>query len=433
MTSKEWIQSQRGTWVAPEGESSQRSHLAKACGSMIFASDISLPGMLVGKALRSPHPHCKINDIDVGQARQLPGVHAVLTAKDIPGVNRVGKTVEDQEFIASNRARTVLDALAIVAAETEEIAQVAIQSIGLDVKPLPAVFDPEQALSSDAPHLYPDGNLLREFQIIHGDAEAAMDSADVIIEDTYRFPWIEHAFIETESVVAAPSNDGTLTVWLGAHNIFGERSVLGKAFGWPEDRFRVIHVPPGGSFGGKDDNIIAVWVALLAHSTRRPVRFLLDRKESIHGHSKRHSQSIHHRLGARSDGSLLAAQVSILGDTGAYAHWAEGVFRFASLQSTGPYRVPNADISARLVYTNNIVAGAMRGWGTPGVEFAAETQMNRLAQRLEIHPLKLRWINALQDGDITITGRKIPPGCNFRETIEVAAHSIGLNLGEGRP
>lgn len=429
-TNENWIKSKTGEWVDPNGESSLRSHLAKACGQMNYASDIHLPGMLVGKALRSPYPHCKINNIDVTSVKKLPGVHAVLTAKDILGKNRVGKTIEDQPFLVETYARTVLDALAIVAAETEEIADDALKSIRLDLEPLPSVFDPFEALKPDAPKIYPDGNLLFEFSIVHGNAEKAMQSADVIVEGTYRFPWIEHAFLETESVIAAPNTDDSITVWLGVHNIFGERSTLSSAFDWPEENFRVIHVPPGGSFGGKDDNILAVWAALLAYYSKLPVRFVFSRKESIRGHSKQHGQIIHHKLGSRSDGSLLAAQVDIISDTGAYAHWGENILRFASLQSTGPYFIPNAHVNSKLVYTNNIVAGAMRCWGTPGVEFAAETQMNRLAKELGIHPLQLRWINALKDGDVSITGREIPSNCNFKETIASAALDIGLHLNE---
>jgi CO/xanthine dehydrogenase Mo-binding subunit len=321
-----------------------------------------------------------------------------------------------------------MDALAIVAAETEEAAQAALEAIELDLTPLPAVFDPEEALKPGAPQLYPDGNLLLDFKIRCGEAEAAMAGADVVVEDVYQYPWIEHAFIETEAVVAAPSEEGTITVWLGCHNIFGERMMLARSFGWPESRFRVILVPAGGSFGGKDDNIMPTWAALLAYRTGRPVKFFPSRVESMRGHSKYHSQRIHHRLGARADGRLLAAQVSILSDTGAYAHWGEGMLKFASLQSTGPYRIPNAHVDARLVYTNNVVAGAMRAWGTPGVEFAIESQMDALAQQLGMHPLRLRWINALRDGDETITGRPVPPGCRVKETIEAAARALGLAL-----
>jgi CO/xanthine dehydrogenase Mo-binding subunit len=425
------VYSNSSRWADPEGNVSARSHLAKATGTMQYASDLTLPGMLIGRALRSPYPHCEINHINIEPALAIPGVHAVLTADDILGENRVGKTVADQEFLASKRARTVLDTLAIVAAESEEAAEAALEAIELDLTPLPAVFDPEEALRADAPQLYPDGNLLMDFKIVHGDAEQAMREADIIVENTYTFPWIEHAFIETESTLAAPDEDGTITIWLGVHNIYGEREVLAKSFGWPMERFRIILVPAGGSFGGKDDNIIPTWAALLAYKTGRPVRFVLSRKESIRGHSKRHGQRIAHRLAARADGKLMAAQVEILADTGAYAHWGEGILHFASLQSTGPYRIPAAHVHTKLVYTNNIVAGAMRAWGTPGVEFAMETQVNTLAQKLGMHPLQLRWLNALRDGDITITGSEVPPGCRVRETIEAAARDIGLDLNEG--
>lgn len=420
--------SEVGSWVPPQGVTSIPTHLAKACGEMLFPSDLKLPGMLVGKALRSPYPHCQINRIDVRPARAIPGVYAVLTAQDIPGENVVGKTVEDQPFLAVDRARTVMDVLAIVAAETEEAADAALKAIELDLTPLPAVFDPGDALKPGAVQVHPHGNLLLDFHIVHGDAEAAMAEADVIVENTYHYPWIEHAFLETEAVVAAPSADGTITVWLGCHNIYAERAVLARAFGWPLTRFRVILVPPGGSFGGKDDNIMPTWAALLAWRTGRPVRFHLSRRESIRGHSKYHPQRIHNRLGARADGTLVAAQVDMVWDTGAYAHWGEGMLRFACVQATGPYRMPHAYVRGRLVYTNNIVAGAMRAWGTPGVEFAIESQMDVLAERLGLHPLKLRWLNALRDGDETITGRPVPPGCRLRETIAAAARYIGVEL-----
>ena len=428
MISDQTIYSQPGIWVPKEGEAPLRSHLAKATGEMMYTSDMTLPGMLIGKALRSPYPHCQINRIDAHRALAIAGVHAVLTAQDIPGVNAVGKILTDQEILASARARTVMDTLAIVAAETEEIAQAALGAIDLDLTPLPAVFDPTEALKSEALPLHAGGNLLQEFKIIHGDAEAAMAKADCIVDSNYYYPWIEHAFLETESALAAPNADGSITVWMGCHNIYGERAQMALSFGWPEERFRVILTPAGGSFGGKDDNTLSTWCALLAHRTNRPVRFVFKRDESMRGHSKRHSQIIHYRLGAMQNGRLVAAQVEILSDTGAYAHWGPSIMKFACLQSTGPYRMPAAYAHARLVYTNNIVAGAMRGWGTPGIEFAVESQMDTLARLLGIHPLRLRWINALRDGDEMITGSPLPPGCHYRETLEAAAYAQGINL-----
>jgi CO/xanthine dehydrogenase Mo-binding subunit len=417
-----------GPRIQPEGQGSLRSHLAKACGQMQFTSDLQLPDMLIGKALRSPYPHCKVNRIDTRKALEIPDVHAVLTYKDIPGSNNLGKTVKDQEFLVSHRARTVSDVLAIVAAETEEAANGALAAIELDLTPLTAYFDPKEALQSTAVPIHENGNVLFDFQIIHGDAEDAMRKADIIVENDYYFPWIEHAYLETESALAAPGDDDSINVWLGCHNIYGERAQLAEAFGWPEDRFRVILFPAGGSFGGKDDNTISVWTALLAYHTRRPVKFLFDRRESIRSHSKRHSQRIHHKLGSLRDGRLVAAEISILLDTGAYAHWGVNITRFACLQSTGPYRIPAARVTGKAVYTNNITAGAMRGWGTPGVEFAMESQMDILAERLRIHPILLRWMNALVDGDETITGRPLPLGCRYKETLEDAAKAAGVPL-----
>ncbi len=409
-------------------DASSRSHLAKACGQMRYTGDLELPGRLIGKALRSPYPHCLVNRIDPRPAMELHGVRAVLTARDIPGINSIGKTVLDQEFLVSVRARTVMDALALVAAESEEVADAALNAIELDLTPLPAVFDPEAALAPGAPQLYPSGNLLSDFEIVHGNAAEALRSADIVVENTYQFPWIEHAYIETEGALAAPEEDGTITVWLGCHNIYGERQILSQAFDWPEEQFRIILAPAGGSFGGKDDNLVGVWTALLALRTGRPVGMIFSRAESLRGHSKRHSQHIQHRLGARANGELVAAEVSILSDTGAYAHWGPSIMRFASLQATGPYRVPHARVRARLAYTNNLVAGAMRGWGTPGVEFAIESQMDELARRIGMHPLQLRWLNALRDGDNTITGTPLPGGCRYRETLAGAARAVGVRL-----
>jgi CO/xanthine dehydrogenase Mo-binding subunit len=411
---------------------SPRSYLAKATGVMEFSTDLVLPGMLYGKALRSPFPHCEIRSINIQPALEIPGVHAVITADDIPGENIIGKSIEDQEFLISRRARSIMDAIALVAAENKQIAERAVQAIELDLELLPAVFDPEEALLPDAPQLHEGGNLAFEFRIEHGDIVPAFEEADFVVEGTYTFPWIEHAFLETEGVVATPNEDGSLSIWLGCHNIYGEQTTLARAFGWSEDRFRVMLVPAGGSFGGKDDNLIGVWTALLAHHTSRPVLIAFDREESIRGHSKRHSQVVHYKQGFDPSGRILAADVKIISDTGAYAHWGTGIMRFASLQSTGPYKVPNARVHTKLVYTNNIVAGAMRGWGTPAVEFACEVQMDKAAFKLGMHPLQLRWINALRDGEETITGSTVPPGCYIRDTLRAAAEHSGIPLEEIR-
>jgi len=432
MNGTKQLRSGAGLWAPKAGTISDNLPINKATGTRKFTGDLTFPDMLVGRALRSEVPHARLNSIDPRPALELPGVISVLTAQDIPGMNAVGKTVFDQEYLVTNHIRTVMDTLAIVAAETEQAAEAALEAIEVDLTPLSPVFDIESALATAAPKIHANGNLLLHFKIVLGDAQEGMKTADLIVEDTYEFPWIEHAFIEPEGVIAAPDPDGILTLWLGCHDVYTERAGLARAFGWSEDRFRVILVPAGGSFGGKDDNIIPVWAALLAHKTGYPVRFVFSRPESMRGHTKRHSMRIHHKLGAQSDGKLIAAHVEIVSDTGAYAHWGENIVRFAGLHSTGPYDVPNAFVDAKLVYTNNIAAGAMRGWGTPQVAFAVESQMDRLAEQLDLHPLRLRWLNALRDGDRMISG-PLPLGCNYIDTLEMAAKRIGLDIdGAGR-
>lgn len=385
--------------------------------------------MLAGKVLRSPHPHCRINSIQVDEAKSIPGVISVLTAKDIPGINLFLKTLPDHPLLADKYARSLADPLAIIAAETEELAQRALEAIQLDLTPIPGVFDPSQALMPSAPKIHPDGNLAREFQVIHGDVEQGMAEADAIVENVYQWPWIDHSYLETETAVAAPGGDGTITLWRGSHDVFGDRLALSQVFMEDEEKFRVILLPPGGSFGGKHDQE-GLFAALLAHHTNRPVRVHFDRKESLTAHNKRPRMRIHHQLGALADGRITGMNVEIICDTGAYVHWSPIVLDFACIQATGPYRVPHALVRGKLVYTNNILAGGMRGLGTPQAEFAVESQMDQLSNLLGIHPIKLRWINALREGDRIITGQ-LPPDCFFINTLESAASHLGFNLEEG--
>lgn len=416
-------------WPA-KGTVSPHSSLAKACGQVIFPSDFSLPGMLVGKVFYSPYPHCQVNALHTDQAKRLPGVRAVLTWKDIPGINKDIKLIADQPFLVEDRARTVMDALALVAAETDEAAETAIQAIQADLTPLPAVFDIEEALTPEAPKIHPNGNLAYEFKIVHGKVEAGMREAEIVIENEYLFPWIDHAYLETEAAVAAIDDERVITVWLGSHDIYSDRIGLSVGFGWPEERFRVVLIPPGGSFGGKHVPV-GFFAALLANATRRPVKIHYSRRQSLRGHAKRSSMRINHRLGAKKDGHLTAVDVRVVSDTGAYVHWAPLIIDFCSIHATGPYRVPHAQVISKLVYTNNIVASGMRGLGTPQVEFAVESQMDQLAERLHIHPLKLRWINALREDDEIITGHAVP-GCQYADTLLAAACCAAVELEESR-
>jgi CO/xanthine dehydrogenase Mo-binding subunit len=423
-------QSKPGTRWPAEGTVSSHSPLAKACGEATFPSDFSLPGMLIGKVFYSPYPHCRVNSLDTDRAKRLPGVRAVLTWNDIPGINKDIKTIADQPFLAEDRARTVMDALALVAAETEEIAEAAIQAIQADLTPLPAMFDINEALAPGALKIHPNGNLAYEFKIIHGEVDAGMMEAEIIIENEYRFPCIDHAYMETEASVAAIDDEGVITVWQGSHDIFSDRIGLSVGFGWPEERFRVVLIPAGGSFGGKHVPV-DFFAALLSNATDRPVKIHYSRRQSLRGHAKRSSMLVHHRLGARNDGHITAMDVRVVSDTGAYVHYAPLILDFCCIHATGPYRAPHARVTGKLVYTNNIVGSGMRGLGTPQVEFAVESQMDQLARRLNMHPLKLRWINALKEGDEIITGRAVP-GCRYADTLSAASQRVMVELDGNR-
>ncbi len=402
----------------------------KALGRAEYASDLHLPGMLVARALYAPVASGIVRRLDVSEARRTPGVHAVITYEDIPGEPMMGKIVYDQPILVKDRIRSRTDVLCVVAAETQQAAKAALACVRVEYDKLPGVFTVEEALQPGSPQVHEGGNLLKHWQIRHGDVERGLAEADVIVEDTYRTQLIDHAYIGPEAAFAVPDEEGHLTVWLETHHIFEEREQIVRALGLDRSQVRTVLATVGGSFGGKDDGRIGIWVSLLAWLTGRPVRMVYPRAESFVGHYKRHPQVIHARTGARADGRLTAAEVDIYADTGAYAHFGPSIIGFNAVQATGPYRVPNARVDAYVVYTNNLVGGPMRGWGTPQVCFAWESQMDQLAARLGMHPLVFRYINAVREGDTSITGATLPTGVGLRATIRKAAELMGVELPE---
>jgi CO/xanthine dehydrogenase Mo-binding subunit len=409
-------------------ESTAQAGLPKTTGSSVYASDIYLPDMLCGSVLRSPYPHCLVHKIDTRHAKSIPGVRAVLTYEDIPGLNRVGKTVYDQPILASLKARTILDALVLIAAETPEIAKEAVAAVELDLEPIPAVFDIEEALKPGAPLVHETGNLLRTYHLERGNIIEGFKKADYILEDRYETPVIEHAYLEPDAGVACPTSNGGVKIWVGCHSVFTEQEIAGRVLNLDQEKIEVVLPSMGGSFGGKDDGLLTAYLALLAFYTQQPVRMVFSRRELFYSHTKRHPQKIHVRMGTNRSGEIMAASYIIETDTGAYAHWAEGVFLFASIGAPGPYCIPNVTVDTQIVYTNNIPMGAMRAWGMPGVTFATESHLDRIAKLVGIHPLQLRWINAVEEGDELITGQALPPGVGLKATLEEAALGCGLSL-----
>lgn len=365
----------------------------KVTGRATYVADLGMPGMLHGRVLRSEHPHARILGIDTRAARELPGVVAVLTAADVPGVNRFGRVTADQPILADTKVRYLGDALALVAAETPDQAERALGLIRVGYQPLPAVYDPQEAMAEGAPRVHDDrDNLLARVKVRKGDVDKAFTAAEVVVEGTYTTPAVDHLYLEVEGAVAAPNPDGSVTVWAPTQAPFTVRGAVAAALGLPVHKVRVMQTTAGGGFGGKVDASMdtCARAALLARATGRPVRLIYGREESLVTSGKRHAAAVYHRLAARRDGRLLGADIRIYLNKGAYASVggvelpAGGLTVKVAVHAAGPYEIPNVRVDVNNVYTNLPYGCPMRGYGVPQVCFATESQIDELACRLGI-------------------------------------------------
>ncbi len=396
----------------------------KVNGEALYTDDYTFPQMLHARTLRSPYPHARILNIDTSQAEALEGVVAVLTYKDVPGENIHGLIYRDWPVLCDEVVRYVGDAVAIIAAETQELANEALKLIKVDYEPLPVVADPEYAHSDDAPNLHPKhptGNLLKHIKVRHGDIDAGFAAAAVVIEREYRTPTTEHAFLEPECAIGVPAGypeHDKLTIYVGSQIPYQDRNQIASAMDLPEEQIRVIGTLIGGGFGGKEDIAGQIHVAMLANVTRRPVKMLYSRQESLIFHPKRHATIIRIKTGATRDGKLIAVQAELYGDAGAYASLSDKVMTRATTHATGPYVVPNAKIDCYAMYTNNPPSGAFRGFGVTQSAFAVEQNMDLVAEALDIDPLEFRRMNAQTVGVMTATGQVLRESVGLLETIE---------------
>ena len=394
--------------------------IEKVTGAAKFTDDLHFDGMLHARVFRAQVPHAILKRIDVETARTLPGVAAVLTAEDIPGVHNHGLFVNDWPILVGvgERIRYVGDAVAIVAAETRSIASQAIDLIEVEFIPQPVIADPVQARQADVPVLHPTGNLLKHIKVRKGDMEAGFADADVILEHTYHTAITDHAFLEPECSIARPLPDGRMEIYVGSQIPYADREQVAHALDWPEQRVRVLGQLMGGGFGGKEDIAGQIHAALLANVTGRPVKLLFDRHESLLVHPKRHATQIRVKMGARLDGMLTAVETELYGDTGAYASLGEKVMTRATTHSSGPYEVPHVRADCYAMYTNNPPAGAFRGFGVTQSAFAIESLMDELAGKLGLDPVELRRMNALRVGSTTNTGQFLDESVGLLECID---------------
>ncbi len=399
----------------------------KVTGRAKYTDDYVFPNMLYGATLRAKYPHAKILRIDTSKAKQTPGVYAVLTHEDVPGSKNHGLIYNDWPVLCHDKVRYVGDAVAIVAAETQETAQRALNLIQVEYEELPVVDNPVDAFKPDAPMVNDGtghGNLLKHIQVEKGDIEKGFAEADVTVENEYHSPFYEQAFMEPECAIGRMLEDNRIEVIVGSQIPYDDRRQIAASLGVDETRVRVRGALIGGGFGGKEDIAAQIHVALLAKATGRPVKMLYSRHESMIFHPKRHATIIRIKTGAKKDGTLTAVRAEIFGDSGAYASLGDKVMTRAATHAAGPYNIPNVKIDCYAMYTNNPPAGAFRGFGVTQSAFAVESNMDELAHRLDIDPFELRKKNALKIGGVTSTGQIVRSSAGLLECIRLVEEQV---------
>ncbi|MCG5214340.1 xanthine dehydrogenase subunit D [Streptosporangium sp. KLBMP 9127] len=388
------------------GDSARRPDaVAKVRGEFAFSSDLGHDRMVWGATVRSPHAHARVLGVDASAALALPGVHLVLTAGDVPGVNRYGLERRDQPVLAEDLVRYIGEAVAVVAADDPELARRAAALVRVDYAELPALTDPELALSGGGPVLHEDGNLVRHLRIRRGAMPAAADI--VVVTGEYEVGMQDQAFLGPESCLAVPDADDGVDLYCSTQWLHVDQDQLADCLGLPAEKVRLTLSGVGGAFGGREDLSVQAHACLLALRLGRPVKMSYGREESFVGHVHRHPARMRYEHGATRDGRLLYVKADILLDGGAYASTSAAVTGNAGCFAAGPYEVPAVEIDCRSVYTNNPPAGAMRGFGAVQVCFGHESQMDRLAAALGMDPVELRLRNAVDTGSVMATGQRV--------------------------
>ncbi len=413
--------------------------LAKVKGEALYPGDFNLPGTLHMKVRFSDKVHAIVKRIDVKPAYQVPGVVMVLTAADVP-VNEYGLGIPDQPVLCgpgaskpyTDRVRFIGDQVAIVIAETADAAEIGRQAIVVEYEDLPIVADIHQALEKNACLLHPerDSNIFVVDKVRKGKIEEAFNLADVIIEGHYKTPMQEHAYLQPEAGVSYLDDEGRITVIVSGQWAHKDQEQIAHALGLELDRIRVIYPAIGGAFGGREDMSVQIILALATMKLKeigitRPVKIVWSREESIIGHHKRHFYEINTRWAATREGKLLAADVDITADGGAYNYTSNKVLGNATLMSTGPYYFPDVRIDSKAVYTNNVPGGAFRGFGGPQGAFVAECQMNKLAEALNMDPVEIRMKNLLREGETLPVDTPLPEGITIDKVVETCAINSG--------
>ncbi len=425
---------------------------AKVTGKARYPADFDFPNQLYMKVLFAHRPHAIVKGIDVSAAEALEGVLAVLTAKDVVKDNIYGHIIPDQPILCGpgtnnpygDRVRFIGDHLALVIAESEEIAAKARDLVQVVYQDLPVVGSIEEALDENAPILHPDkgsDNVFCTYRIQLGDVEKAFEACDVIVEGEYQTPVQEHAFLQPEAGVAYYDEEGRITIVVAGQDPHHDREQIARALDMPEEQIRVIYPAIGGAFGGREDASVQIILGLAAlrlhqRGIDRPIKIVWSREESIIGHGKRHAYKLKAKWGATSDGLIKAAKVDVYGDGGAYAYTSTLVLGNTTLMCPGPYEIPNVSIEAHVVHTNNVPGAAFRGFGGPQGAFVAETQVNRLADALGMDRVAFRLKNLIKEESLLSVRTPIPKGVSIKQVVTELAKTSGwrvTNTGWKKP
>ncbi|HHV79605.1 MAG TPA: molybdopterin-dependent oxidoreductase [Firmicutes bacterium] len=400
-------------------------------GRSLYGEDIKMPGMLYCKVRRAGIPHARLIEVDTSAAEAIPGVMGVVTAKDVP-FNAFGFTHLDQPVMAQDKIRYEGDAIAGVAATSLEVADQAAKAIKIKYEELPAVFDPLEAMKPDAPKVHKD-NIPTHFTVVHGDIEKGFAEADKIIEERYTTQFVEHVHIEPHAQLAYYDPTGRLTVWTTVQRPFLVASDLGKVLKMPLSKIRVLTPCIGGGFGGKNEMTTEAIVALLSMKTGRPVKLVFTREEEFTATTVRHPYVMFYKTGVKMDGTITAREVKIISDAGAYVSWGESTLTKALVHAAGPYRIPNVRIEAYLVYTNNNIGGAMRGFGVPQAGYAYECHTDSVARAIGMDPMEFRMKNCVVSGDTLPTGQTLQ-NATLDEILKKLSSMSGWKVagGDGR-
>lgn len=401
---------------------------AKVTGRARYTDDLKFHRMLHAVPVYADFVHAKLRAVGTSKASKMPGVVMVLTAKDVPGSVTFGQIMTDYSMLADDKIRFNGDVLAVVVAETRDQALAATKLVTVEADQLPAILDPEEAMQPTSPlvHDAHGTNIVNHHKVRRGDAEAALKACDHVIEQEFSTQFIEHAYLETETAVAVPRPDGVVEIHASMQHPFSTRRFVAALLGVPLSEVEVKTGPMGGGFGGKDDtvSVVAARAALAAKLTNRPVKMTYDREWSIRESYKRHPYRIHYRMGFSREGKIEACVVRVVADAGAYCSVTPWVTWRSTVQCCGPYDVPNVHCDVFGVYTNNAVTGAMRGFGSPQINFAIEQLVEMAAQECGVSPTVFRKKNMLRQGSTTVTGQKLD---NHTMSLEQALEST---LGE---